>query len=132
MLPYILLLIQHDAQLFEKLLHTTGGKLEIPKCIFAMFKWDYDNSGRPILQSSNRQQIHVKSSENNEIMLIPQMEPNSAYKYVGVQIALDGNMDAQITTLKEKIYKINGALAQIFMSAQDTKQGYTTVFVPSI
>jgi hypothetical protein len=132
MLPYILLLIQHDAQLFEKLLHTTGGKLEIQKCIFAMFKWDYDNSGQPILQSSNRLQIHVKSSENNETMLIPQMEPNTAYKYVGVQIALNGNMDAQITTLKEKNYKINGALAQIFMAARDTKQGYTTVFVPSI
>jgi hypothetical protein len=65
-------------------------------------------------------------------MLVPQIEPTTAYKYVGVQIALDGNMDAQVTTLRDKIYKINGALAQIFMTARDTKQGYTTVFVPSI
>jgi hypothetical protein len=132
MLPYILLLIQRDAQLWEKLLHVTGGKLEIPKFTFAMFQWDFDNHGRQILRQSNKQQIHVKSSENNDILLVPQMEQTTAYRYVGVQIALDGNMDAQLTTLREKIYKINGALAQIFMTARDTKQGYTTVFVPSI
>jgi hypothetical protein len=61
------------------------------------------------------------------------MESNAAYKYVGVYIALDGNMDAQITTLREKFCKINRAHAQLFLSAQNTKQGsYAKVFVPSI
>jgi hypothetical protein len=132
MLPYIILILQQDAQLWEKLLFTTGGKLEIQKCVFAIFKWKFDNLGRPVLQPSNNQQLHVKSSETGDIMLVPQIEPSDAYIYVGVQLALDGNMTTQIATLKTKCNTINGALSQVYMSARDTKQGYTTVFVPSI
>jgi hypothetical protein len=65
-------------------------------------------------------------------MLVPQIEPSESYKYVGVQLALDGNMTTQITTLKSKCLIINGALSHVYMSARDTNQGYTTVFVPSI
>jgi hypothetical protein len=78
MLPYILLLLQQDAQFWEKLLYTTGGKLEIPKCVFTIFRWEYDNLGRPYLSPSNKQQLHVKSSETGETMLVPQIEPNES------------------------------------------------------
>jgi hypothetical protein len=43
--PYLLLNLQQDAQLWEKLLFTTGDKLEIPKCVFTIFTWKYDNLG---------------------------------------------------------------------------------------
>jgi hypothetical protein len=43
MLPYILLRLQQDAQIWEKLLYTTGGILEIPKCVFTIFRWEYNN-----------------------------------------------------------------------------------------
>jgi hypothetical protein len=36
---YILCFLQSDAQTWEKLLHTSGGKLEIPKCKFGVFEW---------------------------------------------------------------------------------------------
>jgi hypothetical protein len=65
-------------------------------------------------------------------MHVPQFEPTQAYKYVGVQIALNGNMTTQIQTLQEKCNKINGALFQVYMRAQDIKQGFTAVFIPSI
>jgi hypothetical protein len=65
-------------------------------------------------------------------MLVPQIEPTEASKYVGVQLALDGNMITQIETLKSKCNTINGALSQVFMNARDTQQRYITVFVPSI
>ena len=65
-------------------------------------------------------------------MHVPQIEPHQAYKYVGVQIALNGNMTTQIQSLQEKCYTINSAISQIFMNAQDAKQGFTTVFVPAI
>jgi hypothetical protein len=132
MVPYLLLNLQQDAQLWEKLLFTTGGKLEIPKCVFSIFTWKYDNLGRPILLPSNKQQLHVQSSETGSTMLVPQIEPTDAYKYVGIQLALDGNMTTQIETSKTKCNTINGALSQIFMDARDTQQGYTTVFVPSV
>jgi hypothetical protein len=45
---------------------------------------------------------------------------------------MDGNMNEQIQKLQEKCNNINGSLAQVYMSQQDAKQGYTTVFIPSI
>jgi hypothetical protein len=65
-------------------------------------------------------------------MHVPQIEPSQAYKYVGVQLALNGNMTTQIQALQDKCNKINSAMSQVYMSAQDTKQGFTTVFIPSI
>jgi hypothetical protein len=85
-----------------------------------------------ILHPSNKQSIHVKCSESNTTMHVPQIEPSQAYKYVGAHIALDGNTTDQIQKLQEKCNNINGAIAQVYMSPQDAKQGYTTVFIPSI
>jgi hypothetical protein len=88
--------------------------------------------GRANLLPGNKQCLHVKSSETNTTMHVPQIEPNHAYKYVGLHIALNGNMITQIQNLQEKCNKINSAMSQVYMSAQDTKQGFTTVFIPSI
>jgi hypothetical protein len=132
MAAFLLLFLQQDAQLWERFLYITGGKLEIPKCNFALFQWYFDNMGRANLLPSNQQCLHVKSSETNTTMHVPQIEPSQAYKYVGVHIALNGNMTTQIQHLKEKCNKINSAMSQVFMSPQDTKQGFTTVFIPAI
>jgi hypothetical protein len=123
MAAFIILFLRHDAKLWECLLHTTGGKLEIPKCNFAVFNWYFDNQGRAILKPSNQQSIHVKCSESNITMLVPQIQPSKTYKYVGVHIALDGNMTEQIQKLQDKCNTINGALAQVYMSPPRCKTG---------
>jgi hypothetical protein len=65
-------------------------------------------------------------------MHVPQIEPSQAYKYVGVHIALNGNITTQIQHLQAKCNKINCALSQVFMISQGTKQGFTTVIIPAI
>jgi hypothetical protein len=60
MAAFILLFLRHDAQLWERLLHISGGELEIPKCNFSIFQWYFDNLGRATLQPSNKQSIHIK------------------------------------------------------------------------
>jgi hypothetical protein len=54
MLPYILLKLQHDAQLWEKLLYTTGGKLEIPNVYSHYFLGNMTNLvARTYYQATN-------------------------------------------------------------------------------
>jgi hypothetical protein len=65
MAAFLLLFLQNDAQLWERFLYITGGKLKIPKCNFALFQWCFDNMGREQLLPSNQQALHVKSSETN-------------------------------------------------------------------
>jgi hypothetical protein len=129
---YLFLYLQKDAQLWERLLYVTGGKLEIQKCKFALFRWAFNDLGVAYLLPNNNQQIQVTSSETNKQMIVQQIDPTTAYKHVGVEIALDGNMTQQIESLQKKCNKLNSALSQVYMSPRDTAQGYTTVFTPSI
>jgi hypothetical protein len=50
---FLLLFLQQDAQLWEKLLYVTGGKLEITKCKFALFTWIFDDMGIGKLKTGN-------------------------------------------------------------------------------
>jgi hypothetical protein len=129
---FLLLLLQQDAQLWERLLYVTGGKLEITKCKFALFSWTFDNLGIGSLQQTQRKHIQVSDSESKRPMIVEQLHPSEAYKYVGVSIAVDGNMQQQIKLLTEKCNTLSAALSQVYMSPSDINQGYTTVFGPSI
>jgi hypothetical protein len=129
---YIIIILQRDTQTWEKLLHASGGKLEIPKCIFALFEWTFDNWGRATLSKTTQNHIHLTSSETNQLETIPQMSTADSYKYVGVQLALDGNMDAQTKDLQKKCHDISSILTQNYFNAIDANQGYTTVFAPSV
>jgi hypothetical protein len=60
------------------------------------------------------------------------MSTTEAYKYVGVHLALDGNMKAQLKDLQNKCDKMSTILTQTYFSAKDADQGFTTVFKPSI
>jgi hypothetical protein len=129
---YIILILQKDAQLWERLLYTSGGKLEIPKCIFALFDWSFDKWGRPTLSSSSSNHLHLQCSETKKHAIIPQMSTKEAYKYVGIQLALDGNMEAQILDLQKKCNDMSTILSQTYFSAREADLGFTTVFTPSV
>jgi hypothetical protein len=98
--------LQNDAQLWENLLHTSGGKLEIPKCNFSVFQWEYDKFGRAFLTNDNISLLSVTSSDDNTITKIPFIPINQSYKYVGIHITLDGNMHQQIQDLQSKCNKM--------------------------
>jgi hypothetical protein len=129
---YIILILEKDTQTWERLLHTSGGKLEIPKCVFALFDWAFDKWGRPQLLTSSSKHLHIQCSDTKQQSIIPQMTTKQAYKYVGVQLALDGNMKQQTQDLQAKCNEMSSILTQTFFNARDADQGFTTVFTPSI
>jgi hypothetical protein len=47
----VLSMLQHDAQTWERLLWTTGGLLNLLKCLFYIMSWQFDAEGRPTLKS---------------------------------------------------------------------------------
>ena len=52
-----------SSQMWEQLLSTTGGKLEIPKCAVYTMKWNFDEQGLPYLDNNYEATIHISSSE---------------------------------------------------------------------
>jgi hypothetical protein len=129
---FLVLLLQNDAQLWERLLYTSGGKLEIPKCVFSIFDWIFDESGRSKLNMATDYNLHIQSSETKKLIVIPQMKPSTAYKYVGIQLALNGQMKSQIEDLSDKCQKMTVIFRQQYFNPSDAKQGFTTIYSPSI
>ena len=52
-----------SSQMWELLLSTTRGKLEIPKCAVYTIKWNFDEQGIPYLDNNCKATIHISSSE---------------------------------------------------------------------
>jgi hypothetical protein len=99
---------------------------------FVIFDWTFDQRGRPRLQTSSSNHLHLQCSDTKQHSIIPQISTTEAYKYVGVQLALDGNMKAQAQDLHKKCTEMSTILTQTYFNAKDADQGFTTVFTPSI
>ena len=74
----LLLNMQHDAQLWNNLLYSSGGKLELPKCSFHVLRFEFQSNGRPIpsiekydnkihiLDHQTQDRIPIKSKQSLE------------------------------------------------------------------
>jgi hypothetical protein len=130
--PFLIFKLQENSQLWERLLHTTGGKLEISKCCFSLFDWKFDSHGKASLNYSTPYNLHVQNSDTKQIQLIKQISPTESYKYVGVELALDGNMNQQIKSLKEKCQHMTTTFHQTYFNLHDSKLGFTTIYKPML
>jgi hypothetical protein len=57
-LEVLLLKIQSDGQMWEQLLHPTGGELELSKCFYYNLSWKWDGNGNPVQQTIEEQNIN--------------------------------------------------------------------------
>jgi hypothetical protein len=127
-------LLTHKTQLWEQFLHASGGKLELSKCKFTVMQWDFDSAGRPLLQvqDSKTHNFEINNSDKDQAVHVEYINPDTAYKLLGVWIAMDGNMIEQEKALRTKCSKMASVYSQCPMSASDAQQGYSSVFLPSI
>jgi hypothetical protein len=124
--------LRHDFQAWENLLHAASGKLELEKCRFGLIRWNYDSQGNGYLCSSTQTPLEITDSETSKVVEVPQLEPHEAYKYLGVQIALDGNMSAQQQAIQTKCQHFIQIFSQSNLSQSNMQLCYRTVFGPSI
>jgi hypothetical protein len=125
--------VEQNTSLWEKLLFTIGGKLELTKCKFSTFAWHSDKNGTQILCNSNQLgALEIPDSETRTTCQIEEIPSSESYKLLGVQMALDGNTKAQEQLLQEKCTKMARVFHQAPLSKEDCLQGYTTVLLPTL
>jgi hypothetical protein len=127
----LMAILHQDSQSWERILHASSGKLELEKCRFGLFIWDYDTQGIGTLRQC-AEKLSLQDSETGKTLSVPQIQPSEAYKYLGVHIAMDGNMVAQKKALQEKCSKFISIFAQCQLSQSNMQLIYRTVFVPAI
>jgi hypothetical protein len=97
-----------------------------------MFIWQYDTSGDWSLRESQEAMLALQDSETLATVNIPQLQSTEAYKYLGVHIAMDGNMHSQEKSLTEKCAKYITIFSQCQMTLSNMQMIYRTVFGPAV
>jgi hypothetical protein len=96
--------LQIDAQHWEKLLFTSGGKLELTKCFFYIMYWQFSEDGLP--QLTNKVQLPhkllLKQGNDTEPTEIDQKDCPEAHKTLGVMKAPNRSQTGEIQKLKKK------------------------------
>lgn len=126
-------LLKHDVQLWEQLLHVTGGKLEIPKCKFLVFTWTFNANGDAILSHVEyAYPMDIVDSDTDQPITIESITSNTPYKLLGVQIAFDGNSQEQLKVLEEKTMHLIEVFTKVPLTNNEAVLGYNTVAIPAL
>jgi hypothetical protein len=77
--------LQHDMILWQVLLKSSGGKLELQKCFYYVMAWKFGADGRPIpitIEEQRRicKQITIKDNQSNNETIIEQKETFEVHK----------------------------------------------------
>jgi hypothetical protein len=122
--------IKHNLQAWECLLHNVGGKLEINKCCVIRFgqlpTTAHNDTTTPIVDNT----ISITDHETKKPIELKEITVREPYKLLGVNIAFDGGSDAQSTMFHQKCEKLATAFNRCNLSAEDTLQGYRSIFLP--
>jgi hypothetical protein len=125
--------ICRNLQEWEALLNAVGGQLEISKCKIAKFKWKMNQTGEMLMQpDDNNTPITISDHETNNQIQLSEIQPSFPYKLLGVNIAIDGNNQEQSRAMNIKCGKLANAFARCNLSTTDTKQGYQSIYLPSV
>ena len=91
--------LKTNAQTWEQALHTSGGKLELPKCFWFLMIWIWVG-GLPrlatIKQKPGNLELIQTESKNNKKIKIKRMEVTEANRVLGVRMSVDGNWKTEV------------------------------------
>ena len=120
-------------QLWERLLHISGGKLNLSKCSWTLQYWEWKN-GRPKLMpmSTSDPPLLMTSGSRPDTHIIPQLSNLKESKGLGVHMNFLGTFAFHAATMKQKFDGLARRLSQSSMSPVLSSMYYSTFYLPSV
>ena len=100
--------LHHNAQIWERLLWTSGGLLKLNKCLYYVLHWTFDAEGKSFLTSSRDllPNIQLSSGNTNQHNTISQYDCTLAHRTLGAWLSPS-------LCMKEAYQKLK-AIAKVF------------------
>jgi hypothetical protein len=111
--------LHNDAQIWERLLWTSGGKLALDKCQFYIVYWKFDVDGAGTLMSKaclEAPTLLLTEGDTGTLQEVEQLDIHDSFKMLGIHKTISGNQSDQIITVKAK----SDAYARGILSANIT------------
>jgi hypothetical protein len=127
-------ILQGDAQTWERLLHTSGGKLRPDKCLYYILTWLFDEEGHASLATPD-EEGHLSltaGDSNDQEHPIEQYPYNKAHRTLGVYLAPDFQTTTALQILRHKVDRYATRIVRGNLSRYDSWICYFTCFLPKI
>ena len=126
--------LERIAQIWEQLLHFSGGALTLKKCSWYIMYWDWIN-GRPVLRPQTDQESAVNLCQGSipDCTTPIRRQPlTTASRFFGVHQTPLGDFSAHIETLKSKADTFSGYLTSPRLKPSDVRVFHKTIYGPSM
>jgi hypothetical protein len=125
------------AQHWEKLLWSTGGALELPKCWYYLVHWNFDSIGNPTMLTKHQMahfQLKTIQIENSsgDSQTIEQKDITEHARTLGYMACPSGNQQGQFTHIISKARDLARALSATYANEQEAKKFFFTIALPSL
>jgi hypothetical protein len=126
--------LQIDAQHWEKLLFTSGGKLELNKCFFYLLYWEFDDDGKPRLKKKADLPHKLMLHQGNDLepTEIQQKDCSEPHKTLGVMKAPNRSQKGEEQRLKKKCDAHAVAILSNSVSTTDAALAYRVYHLTSV
>jgi hypothetical protein len=126
-------LLQQDAQSWERLLHTSGGKLRPDKCLYYILHWLFDAEGRasPSLPDDDLL-LTLSTGTSEDDHTIRHVPHHCAHKTLGVYLSTDFQTSTALSILQHKVLHYTSRLLKGNLSKHETWIGYFACFLPKL
>ena len=130
---------QQLAQRWERLLWSTGGKLELTKCFTYIIHWVFNDNGKP-QQATNKYledtlqipPIAISNSSNNgKIETLEQKECDEPHKTLGAKIAPDQLQWSETKRLKSKSSKMSDDVRFARATPAEANTFTQSIYIPA-
>jgi endonuclease/exonuclease/phosphatase family metal-dependent hydrolase len=126
-------LLQTDAQIWERLLHTSGGKLRPDKCLYYILHWMFDDKGRATPSSPDDDlQLTLSTGTSATSHTIKHVPPQTAHKTLGVHLSTTFQTTTALQQLQTKVLHYSCRLLKSNLSPPETWTGYFACFLPKL
>jgi hypothetical protein len=126
-------LLQHDAQTRERLLWTSGGLLNLTKCLYYVSVWRFDDEGRASLTPKTLlPQLTLTSGDSPTRNSVRQFNYSVTHEYLGNHMAPSLQMTTAYHKLLLKSQQFARRLASSPLSKRDAWIAYFAVYLPSM
>ena len=96
-------MLTHDSQLWSDLLWKSGGALELPKCSYHYWNYEFTSAGRPFLQGYQvGPNVNVHTGDRSKVETVPSCSAYTSYKTLGYYKSPCGSQRKQYSVLKKK------------------------------
>ena len=124
--------LQRDAQLWNDLLYTSGGKLELTKCSFHTITFEFDPDGTPRVSPTRAQPVLITDPVTGTSIPIKSLSPYTPHKTLGHWKSPAGSSRTQLTTLTSRMQDIRVRITTSSLSRYGSRLAYQAIYLATL